>query len=103
MNLNLYVYTYICIYIYMRLMEPHGNDCMEKYLYMQAGGSWGCIVKQSSSDTTFFSMQAEISIVAIVQPTQGASPCHAHWDQFHLVCLLPVGMKFFLLVQSQNL
>ena len=65
MNLNLYVYTYICIYIYiyMRLMEPHGNDCMEKYLYMQAGGSWGCIVKQSSSDTTFFSMQAEISIV----------------------------------------
>ena len=54
---------HIFAYIYMRLMEPHGNDCMEKYLYMQAGGSWGCIVKQSSSDTTFFSMQAEISIV----------------------------------------
>ena len=57
------VYIYLHIYMYMRLMEPHGNDCMEKYLYMQAGGSWGCIVKQSSSDTTFFSMQAEISIV----------------------------------------
>ena len=58
-----FICVYIYLHIYMRLMEPHGNDCMEKYLYMQAGGSWGCIVKQSSSDTTFFSMQAEISIV----------------------------------------